>query len=364
MTNTHQISPAQLYSIFFVSRILVTLTYIPTLNEVVLSSDLLVQTLLYPLGMLVSVLPLYALYKARPDWDLFDCAYRISPVLSKVLAVLYALFFLFTALLSVTRFDLFATSRLFPDSDFTIFLLIIILIGCAAAGFGLEALGRLSGLVVLLVCITLGFVVAVLLPRFEPLNFTPLFYDGLAPTLRGAATFLAGTAETAALAVIAPRVRGKLEKGFVKWTLWLTLAMGLLFFCAISVLGAFFDTQLFPFHSLAVLAEFSVLQRLDAFHTGVWILCLFIKLAFFTLLTVTCLRKAFGKKLKKTYIAGCIVVLSIAAVIISGDFERFAAIARPEIMMVLFAIFVVLIPLCLLPAVKKQVRREKEAAVV
>ena len=104
MTNSHQISPAQLYSIFFVSRILVTLTYIPALNEIALSSDLLVQAFLYPLGMIISALPLYALYQARPDWDIFDCAYRISPVLSKILAVLYALFFLFVALLSVTRF--------------------------------------------------------------------------------------------------------------------------------------------------------------------------------------------------------------------------------------------------------------------
>lgn len=364
MTNTHQISPSQLYSIFFVSRILVTLTYIPTLGEASLSSDLLVQALLYPLGMLVSALPLYALYKARPDWDLFDCAYRISPVLSKGIAVLYALFFLFTALLSVTRFDLFATSRLFPDSDFTVFLLIIIVVGCAAAGFGLEAIGRLSGIAVLLVCVTLGFVIAVLLPRFEPLNFTPLFYNGVAPTLRGAATFLSGTAEVAALAVIAPRVRGKLAKGYLKWTLWLTLAMGLLFFCAISVLGAFFDTQLFPFHSLAVLAEFSVLQRLDAFHTGVWILCLFVKLAFFTLLAVSCLRKAFGRRFKKAWIAGCIVVLGAAAVFFSGAYERFAALAKPELMMAFFAVFVIIIPLCLLPLVKKQAKREKEATAV
>ena len=120
MTNSHQISPAQLYSIFFVSRILVTLTYIPALNEIALSSDLLVQAFLYPLGMIISALPLYALYQARPDWDIFDCAYRISPVLSKILAVLYALFFLFVALLSVTRFDcnLAAVSR-FGFHDFS-----------------------------------------------------------------------------------------------------------------------------------------------------------------------------------------------------------------------------------------------------
>jgi hypothetical protein len=159
-------------------------------------------------------------------------------------------------------------------------------------------------------------------------------------------------------------VRGKLTKGYVKWTLWLTLAMALLFFCAISVLGVFFQTQLFPFHSLAVLAEFSVLQRLDAFHTGVWILCLFVKLAFFTLLTVTCLRRAFGRRFKKAWIAGCILVLGTAAVFISGDYERFDAIARPEIMMLLFAVFVILIPLCLLPPVRRQAKLEKEAASV
>jgi hypothetical protein len=53
MTNSHQISPAQLYSIFFVSRILVTLTYIPALNEIALSSDLLVQAFLYPRAAVV-----------------------------------------------------------------------------------------------------------------------------------------------------------------------------------------------------------------------------------------------------------------------------------------------------------------------
>ena len=359
MANKHQISSTQLYSILFVSRLLVTLTYIPALGEVTLSSDLLMQVALYPLGMLVSALPLYELYKVRPGWDLFDCAFCVSPLLSRVLAVLYALFFLFTSLLSVTRFDLFATSRLFPDSDFTIFLLLIILISCSAAAFGLEALGRLAWLTVLLVSITLGFAVVVLIPDFDALNFTPLFYDGMAPVLRGSAGFLAGTAETAALVVIAPRIKGHLAKGFVKWTLWLTLAMGLLFLCGIAVLGAFFDTQMFPFYSLAVLGEFSVLQRLDAIHTGVWILCLFVKLAFFTYLAVTCLRRAFGKRLKKTYIAGCIVVLGTLGVVISGGYDRFAAIAQPELMMALFTVVTVAIPLCLLPAARKRAKKEK-----
>lgn len=66
MTNSHQISPAQLYSIFFVSRILVTLTYIPALNEIALSSDLLVQAFLYPLGMIISALPVVCAVSGTP----------------------------------------------------------------------------------------------------------------------------------------------------------------------------------------------------------------------------------------------------------------------------------------------------------
>lgn len=67
-------------------------------------------------------------------------------------------------------------------------------------------------------------------------------------------------------------------------------------------------TQLFPIHSIAVLSEFSVFQRIDVILTGVWILSAFIKISFMLYLSSYIASRSFSAKYKKIYIcfrSGC-----------------------------------------------------------
>lgn len=82
----------------------------------------------------------------------------------------------------------------------------------------------------------------------------------------------------------------------------------IVFFFTFSGLGDYAMTQLFPIHSIAVLSEFSVFQRIDVILTGVWILSAFIKISFMLYLSSYIACRSFSAKYKNIYIcfrSGC-----------------------------------------------------------
>lgn len=348
MTKKQKISTLQLFSILYVSRILLTLTFMPSLNNDSVNTDLLLQVVGFFFVLPITALPFYFLYRQQPEWNILDHAYALSPVIEKILAVGYAIYFLYGTIIAISRFDLFATSRLFPDSDFTIFLLLIILVCCIAAAYGLEALGRATVCGLFVVISVFLFVVGALISKFDFLNFTPFFYDGVKPVLRGITVSVSQTIELAVLYVLAPRVQGNLVKGFFKWLIGLLITLIGLLGTTVAVLGYYADSQLFPIHALSVLAQFNVLQRLDAFLTGVWMICLFIKGSVFIMLSSECLQRAFNFKKITPEIAFSGVVVSIVCIYVSQNIGKFRNLVKDSISDVLFAFFVLIVPICLL----------------
>ena len=110
------------------------------------------------------------------------------------------------------------------------------------------------------------------------------------------------TIEPAAMAVLFPRVSGNKKRGFFIWMSVLAAFLEIVFFFTFSGLGDYAMTQLFPIHSIAVLSEFSVFQRIDVILTGVWILSAFIKISFMLYLSSYIASRSFSAKYKKIYI--------------------------------------------------------------
>lgn len=348
MDSKRKISTLQLYSILYVSRILLTLTFMPSLNNEAVNTDLLFQVIIFFFALPLAALPLYFLYRLQPEWNILDHAFAVSPIVERILSVGYAGYFLYGTIIAISRFDIFATSRLFPDSDFTVFLLLIILVCCAAAFYGLEAVGRAAAVGLIIVLAAFLFVIITLVPQFELLNFTPPFYNGVRRVLRGAVASLSQTVELSVIAVLAPKVTGNLASGFVKWLAGLTATLLCLLGSAVAVLGYYADSQLFPIHAAAVLSQFSVLQRLDSLLTGVWMLCLFIKASVFILISSECLQHAFHIKNNKPLIIFSGLLISAVCVFVSRDMGRFKLLVQDSISVVLFCFFVLIVPISFL----------------
>lgn len=356
--NKGKISAFQFFIMLFLSRMLTTVTYISSYTKDIRLSDMLVQTIFRISIGIIIMLPVYLLYKKHSDKNVLDLVRERSTKLSKVLSIIYILTFFYFTVTTIARLDLFAGTVVFPETDVDYMLIFVIIFCCYGATLGFEALGRSAVLSAVLVIPAVIFILAALIDKVDLLNLTPVFYNGVMPVLKTAVDSVGQTVEYAIIAIALPRVNGKVKKGFFFWLIAQTLIMAVMFFFATTVMGNYAGTQLFPFHTLASLAEFAMFDRLDAIFTGVWIMCAFIKATLLIWLQADILKKEFPR-LKKVHILVCIGVLAIISnLIIAGGIQRFNIIDSSIIKIILTGITAVLIPLIMLIMCRKE-RTEK-----
>ena len=343
-----KISAFQFFVMLFLSRILTTVTYISSYTKDIRLGDMLVQPIFrITMGILI-MLPFYFIYKKHSDKNVLDLVRERNTKLSKAVSIIYVITFFYFTVTTIARLDLFAGTVVFPETDVDYMLIFVIIFCCYGAFLGFEALGRTSVLTATLVIPAIVFIFVALADKVDFLNFTPVFYNGVMPVVKTAVNSVGQTVEYAIIAVALPRVNGKVKNGFFIWLIAQTLIMAVMFLFAMTVMGNYAGTQLFPFHTLASLAEFAMFDRLDAIFTGVWIMCAFIKASLLIYLQTDLIKKEFPK-LKTTTILVCIGVLTIIAnFIIAGGIQRFNFVDKSIIKIALTGITAFLIPLIVL----------------
>lgn len=349
MENTKsKISAFQFFIMLFLSRILTTVTYISSYTKDVRLADMLVQPVFRITIGIVIMIPVYFLYKKYSDKNVLDLVRERNTKFSKVFSIIYTITFFYFTVVTIARLDLFAGTVVFPETDVDYMLIFVIIFCCYGAFLGFEALGRSSVLSAVLVIPAIIFILAALVSKIDLLNSTPIFYNGVIPVVKTAVDSVGQTVEYAIIAIALPRVKGRVKSGFFLWIIAQTLLMAIMFFFAMTVMGNYAGTQLFPFHTLASLAEFAMFDRLDAVFTGVWIMCAFIKASLLIYLQTDLIKKEFPK-LKTTTILVCIGVLAIIAnLIIAGGIQRFNFVDKSIIKIALTGITAFLIPLIVL----------------
>lgn len=361
MERTQKISVYQFFALLMLSRLLSTLTFVPMFREETQGIDYIIVPAIMCVFLLVFAIPIYFLLKKGDTRSLMDAAYRVSPVFSKMIAVLYAVFFILYCMPTLARLDLFAETIVFPESNNTdLFILLAVVAVCYAAYQGLEAIGRAGTLSLGVLLLTFAVIFIVMAGKMDITNFTPPFYKGVKPVLQSAWVSTYQTTELIIAATLLPRVKGNTRKGFFAW-LFLTMALiSLIFVFVVGGLGRFAFSQLFPVHTIAVLSEFSLLERLDVLLTGVWILSAFIKLSLMLYLQSDLLSRAFKPEWRKYYILLAGALLFAMGIYISRDITRFPASPSSATNGILFAVFTLLLPIGILIAEK--IKRRKENA--
>lgn len=348
MVTKGKISPFQFFVMLFISRTLTTVTYISSYTKGILISDMLIQPFFRISIGIIIMIPIYLLYKKSNDKNVLDLAKEKSTKLSKPLAAIYVLAFFYFTVVTVARLDVFAGTVVFPEIDVDYMIIFVIAFCCYGAYLGFEALGRSAVLTSVLVIPAIVFILLALTDKVDLLNLTPVFYNGVAPVVKNAVDSIGQTIEYAVIAIAIPKVSGKMTKGFFIWLFSQTLLMAVMFFFAGTVMGNFSSTQLFPFHTLASLAEFTILDRLDAVFTSVWIMCAFIKASLLIFLQAEILYKEFGKLKKSNYLAIVGAVSVAVNLFIAGGIERFTVIDNAIIKIIVTTVTAFIIPLIIL----------------
>ena len=352
-----KISAFQFFTMLFLTRTLTTVTYLSSYTENIRLSDMLIQPIFRIAIGTAIMLPLYFLYKKNMDKNLLDMLSSKSKAFARVVAILYVAFFFYFTVVTIARLDLFAGTVVFPETDLTYILIFAIVLCCYGAFLGLEALGRSSVISIAFVVPALMFIMVTLIKKIDLLNLTPLFYNGVTPVVKVAMDSVGQTVEYAIIATALPRVKGNVKKGFFIWLISQTFLMAVMFFFACAVMGNFASTQLFPFHTLASLAEFSMFSRLDAVFTSVWIMCAFIKAGLLIYLQTDILTMYFGKFKRTTYIIVVGLMTIFANLLISGQIRWFTLVDNSTIKIILTGVTVVLLPMIVLIFCRKERER-------
>lgn len=308
----HCISAGQLFSILFINRSVIMLTYNTLLGGGENMMDNILSALL-ALGLsFVMVLPIYLLHHRNPQENVLESGGRL---LGKpgvvILAIFYGLYFVAIDSYYLSFFQMFLNNVMEPLMPVWLVALAFIAVVCYAAYQGIEGVARTAGFALAIILIGVVWIGVALLPKIQAINFDPFLYDGPKQVFTGTALFLARSTGFTTLALLLPRARGKKKLKFCLWDMGIYALMIFLLLGMVGAGGSYLKNQLFPVYTAASLADAGVLERLDVVFITIWVAGLFVQMSTDAYLFMACLCKATNKIVSRAVLP--VVSLVIAA---------------------------------------------------
>ncbi len=360
MTKSTVTAP-QFFALLYLSMLGSVFMYISSPEITIATAESLLRPVVFAIASIVFAIPIYFLC-AKGNLKENLQSEKESKVYKGV-AVFYGIVYFIDALMTAGRFDLFASSELFPGTEMTYFLIGLVAVCVALSFCGLGALGRASTVFTIVVVGATLFASLTLSKEVDFLNFTPLFETGIGDFFWDSLLFCVQASEIGAIVIFFPEIKGNVKKHYIWWSILSAVSFSFVLFFVISTLGAFADTQLFPTYSAVSLAQFGLFERLDALETAIWILCVVTKLTLYISAIVKCICFAFPKLSEKITAISVGVVIAGFLIFISGNIQNFGFISFTPLVVVIYLLPVLVLPSILLVynLIKRRKNNEKTA---
>lgn len=288
MTNSKRgmIPPYLIFCLFFVSRIVVTLTYVQGVSVGKFGADMLISVGVSLVVLLLFSLPVYFCLKKGK-----------SPLDSRALSVLYSVYFCFFAALSISRFAYFSSSKMNTELSMVVVIILVALASIYGAYLGIESIARFGFVCAILLVLTLVAVLGLNIHNFYEVNLYPLSVNSRLDVVKNSILFTCNSVAPAYLLALSPRVNGNFAKPYIYALASSYCAIFLLVLFCLGVMGSSADLQAYPMYALFQLASIGAFARLDMLHTAFWILAVLLKTAILIYCaSITIKRFTHGKK--------------------------------------------------------------------
>lgn len=342
MTNSKRgmIPPYLLFCLFFVSRVVVTLTYVQGVSVGDFGVDILISLAISFAMLMAFSVPVYACIKKNR-----------TPLDNKLVSVLYSVYFCFYASITVSRFAFFSSSRMNTDMPMLVIILMVSIAMCYGAYLGIESIGRFGLICAIFLSLALITVLILNVSNLYEPNFYPLINNKTEDILKNAVLFTSNSVAPVYALVLSQRVNGKIYKTYIFSLLTSYVAIALLvLFCA-GVMGSSSNLHSYPIYTLFQLASVGAFSRLDMLHTAFWILAVLLKSSLLIYCASITLKG-------KNHMTKCVIfaLITFALALVSTDVLGTNALPLVKMISVIFfCVFSILIPL-----VSSVVRRKNE----
>lgn len=328
--------------ILVVLRVTVSLTYSPSFFTGGYSSaDILALIITLPIVFL-EYIPVFFLSKSGGALKL---AYDRNRSFGNVVAVAYTLFLVWTAAVSVARFDVFISTSVFSDYIFYGFMLPSILAFFVALK-GIEGIGRSAVAVMFLIVLAVMILFFTGVSAFDFKNLVSPVYYGNEALLRSVVSSVSRSTEAAVLCVLVQFVRNKITKAYVWYAVLSTAITLMILLTVIFVIGDFSFVTLFPYDSaVGNIAKWSFLD-LEPLLICTWIIGVFVKCSLCVTLGSFCLEKI----IKNLYLRSGVSAVLVMAVsfVLARDVRGYSILFTPFISIGIIVVFSVLLPVVIL----------------
>ena len=348
-----RVSAPQFFSVLYLSMLSSIFMYISSRDISISQTDSLLRPIVFIFISIIFAIPTFLVFKTVKEKTETGLIVDDKRIFFKIIATVYALVYFVAILRALARFDLFASSELFPGTDMTVFIVALVIICGLLSLLGLGSLSRAAVIFTLIVVGATGFVMVSLWKDVDLLNFTPLMEKGVGSFIYDSLYFALQGAEIGIIMLFLPHIKGTIAKTYILWSVLSGVTFIFILFFTIGTLGAFADTQLFPTYTAVTLAEFGLLERMDALETAIWVLCIVEKVSLYFLGVISCIKFILPKIPVKLICGVCIFTVSILLSFISADLERFNFMSYVPLVIGLFVVPVLILPIALIIYFKK-----------
>lgn len=354
-----KVTVTQFFALLYVSMLGTVFMYISSSTIMITTAEALLRPLVFAAVSIVAAVPIYFLCKKNDYKEGLMCSGNSK--LYKAVALIYGAVYLLDALMTAGRFDLFASSELFPGTEMTYFIIGLVAVCVALTFCGFGALGRASTVFTFVIVAATLFTSLTLAKEIDLLNFTPLFEPGVGKFFSDSILFCVQASEIGAVVIFFPEIEGNVKKHYIWWAVLSALSFSFVLFFVTGTLGNFADTQLFPTYSAVSLAKFGLFERLDALETAIWILCVVTKLTLYIMITVKSICFAFPRFSQKITAVSVGAIISGALIFISGNVMNFRFVSYTPLIVGVYLVPVIILPCVLLAAnlIKRRKSDEK-----
>ncbi len=352
------ISVGQLFSMLFISRMVVSMTYGTLLTG---DSDIWDHLISAPICFLATfflVFPVYKLFSMDKKMNLIDNLCESLGRFGWILIILYIAYYLIISFHTLAVFNNFILGAVNPPISLPLLSMLLLSSACYGAYKGLEALARTSNFILMATVFSVLFLGISLFSSIESINFRPLLYNGTESMTQGVIYMLSQSSCIPALAILLPMAKGNHKSGIFIWNTSVYTVLTLIIILLIGTMGDFAGTQLFPVYTAAGIGKFGSFRHLDSLYLGIWISGIFLKLSLFLLLAGEGVKKIWGEKARKI----SIVIFSALMAVFPFFSENLNILHETfitEFLFVFLLIISVAIPIMLIVLRKSRTKKEK-----
>lgn len=346
ITDKTKITSAQFFGLIYLSMLVGVFLYMSNTSSLPGSSDSILRPIVFGILNMLLMLPMLFYVKIIGSEDVFSFLEKKSELLSRIAAALYCISFLLGITGTAARFDIFASSVMFYETDMSFFVAVMLFVCVLISGFGLGAIARSGIIFTVLVSLgTAAVIITALLNGIDFLNFTPLFNETPREFFSDRFGFSYFCTELSALLIFLPKIEGNIKKSYFKWVVGSGVVMCTLAFSIVGSLGAFANSQLFPVYAVSSVGGIGIVDRVDSLETALWMLCVVIKISFQLIVFEESFRRLFKTKSKRFAPFAASALAAGVVFWVSYDIKRFAFLSDWRITVIPFLVLAVLLPL-------------------